>query len=493
MYRRVIVFADKLQMLFFSSRCERLCMIQFSLISLIPGLIQNLQDCADPALESYARNLVKPTSLRTSDRSSLLAYMGLPLQLFGKGSFFGPYTPLQQLDLLADYGTKSYIVGSTNSLLLQQRDKYSDILINLDDSSVNITSPSLRSALSLSAADRRWMDFLTQTVIDTWDPSIPSRPNTMGYIGSEEFIRLQFEEYLLALLSSVSYHQHLKSKPKAKPESNSTSDSTTNPTNSPPPTDPSTDFNEEFILKWSQTSNYALFHSITADSSLFDVVTPRHPTAGGLSVEDIQRRLAQQVSELHLDERMKEGREVLNKTLATGAKNFAVGRERVSEGLGKLWADIEAMREAQRKKAAAEKSLNLRTSDDPALATNVERPISSSGSDDAASNSPSSSKATRLSTIQQVWVQRTKDLKTPNVDMKDVHERAQAARAQAGAYISSWGSWVGERRKEMLEKRNHDASAGTVTGVDGGEKDDGGGAMAAGKNKENEKSSNSVT
>ena len=44
---------------------------------------------------------------------------------------FGPYTPLQQLDLLADAGTKSYIVGSTNSLLLQQKDRYSDVLINV--------------------------------------------------------------------------------------------------------------------------------------------------------------------------------------------------------------------------------------------------------------------------------------------------------------------------------------------------------------------------
>jgi hypothetical protein len=44
---------------------------------------------------------------------------------------FGPYTPLQQLDLLADHVTKSYVVGSTNSLLLQQKDRYSDILINV--------------------------------------------------------------------------------------------------------------------------------------------------------------------------------------------------------------------------------------------------------------------------------------------------------------------------------------------------------------------------
>jgi len=57
--------------------------------------------------------------------------MGMPLQIFGKGSLFGPYTPLQQLDILADVGTKSYVVGSTNSLLLQQKDRYSDILINV--------------------------------------------------------------------------------------------------------------------------------------------------------------------------------------------------------------------------------------------------------------------------------------------------------------------------------------------------------------------------
>ena len=59
-------------------------MMQFSLISLIPGLIRNLQDCADPEFDNYEKSLVKPTSLKTSDRSSLLAYMGLPLQIFGK-------------------------------------------------------------------------------------------------------------------------------------------------------------------------------------------------------------------------------------------------------------------------------------------------------------------------------------------------------------------------------------------------------------------------
>jgi hypothetical protein len=185
--------------------------------------------------------------------------MGLPLQLFGTGSLFGPYTPLQQLDMLADQDTKSYIVGSTNSLLLQQRDRYSDILVNLDDHTVNITSSSLRQASMLSTPDRRWIDFLTQTVQDTWDESNPSRPKDHGFAGSEEFIRMQFEDYLLAMLASVKYKLSL-----------------------------------DWVHAWMQTENFRIWNKNT-DSHLFDIADPKHPCSGGLSIEDVQRRLAQYV------------------------------------------------------------------------------------------------------------------------------------------------------------------------------------------------------
>lgn len=140
-------------------------------------------------MDRYAETLRKQDSVRTSDRASLLAYVGLPLQLFGKGSMFGPYTPLQQLDMITDLDTKSYVVGSTNSLLLQQKDKYCDLLVNLDEDSLTILNPALKTSLALTVADRRWIDFLTQAVNETWDESDPSRPTTHGYAGSEEFIR----------------------------------------------------------------------------------------------------------------------------------------------------------------------------------------------------------------------------------------------------------------------------------------------------------------
>jgi hypothetical protein len=333
-----------------------------------------------------------------------------------QGSLFGPYTPLQQLDILADYGTKSYIVGSTNSLLLQQRDRYSDILINLDDSTIAITSPSLRSALTLSSADRRWIDFITQSVNDTWDESNPGRPKTMGYVGSEEFIRLQFEEYLLSLVASVKCHLYLKAHPGksiALPNVDG---------------DPALDFGTEWIESWSRTDNYRIFQSIT-DSHLFDIVEPRHPCAGGLTIDDVQRRIAQQVQEFHLDERFAVGKEVLG-------RNIAAGKEKASTVFNRLYADMEALRESQRKRHEEAKAQAEKNGTTPPATP---------------------------------WALGGK---------KDAQVAVQSVGSKAGAYLGSWAQWAGEKRRTgwgrnssgsvpVLKKEKRDSFGGlTVRDLD---------------------------
>ncbi|KAG6313937.1 hypothetical protein E4U22_000483 [Claviceps purpurea] len=373
------------KMLFFGSKCDRLCMVQFSLISLIPGLIQHLQDCADPELHSHEAKLAQPTSLQSSNRNSLLSFMGLPLQIFGKGGFFGPYTPLQQLDILADFGTKSYIVGSTNSLLLQQRDRYSDILINLDEDTVNITSPSLKSALALTAADRRWIDFLTHEVNETWDEANPSRPKNMQYVGSEDFIRSQFEAYLLGLISSVKYHNFLASQ--VDDVSSLGADS-----------DPAADYGLEWVEAWAKTENYRMWNTHT-DANLFAVSEPKHPCAGGLTVEDIQRRVADQIKDLHLDERLAQGRDILE-------RNLTAGREKASTMFSKLYSDIEYLRESQRRRAEE----TSRTAQGP--------------------KSPTGEKASAYP-----------------VDLAKAQQTVNSVGARASAYMSSWATWAGEKRK----------------------------------------------
>jgi hypothetical protein len=344
-------------------------------------------------MDRYAERLKKPDSVRTSDRASLLAYMGIPLQIFGRGAIFGPYTPLQQLDVLTDLGTNSYVMGSTNSLLLQQKEKYCDILVNLDENSVTIISLALRGALALSTADRRWIDFLTQTVNETWDDADPTRPKTHGYAGSEEFIRLQFEEYLLAMLSATKYHAYVESHRDGDPKA----------LLADVEGDPSAEFSMAYLDAWQSTENFRLWNRVT-DSHLFDIVEPRHPCAGGLTIEDVQRRLASQVAELHLDERFNQTREVVGKRLADG-------RTQVTSAFNKVWADIEVMREAQRKRSEDARAA-------AAAAPPSEKP-------------PQGSAGSRFS----------------KPDLHQAQASVAAAGQRAGAYLSSWGSWAAEKRK----------------------------------------------
>ncbi|KAK9456264.1 transport protein Avl9-domain-containing protein [Dipodascopsis uninucleata] len=312
------------RILFFGSNTELLCSSQFSLVSLIPGLIDHLEDSASPTLNSYEMSLKKSTSLKSSDRSSLLAFMGLPLQVFGKGGMFNPYCPLQQLEALTQEETKFYLIGSTNSLLLSQKHKYADILVNVDDNSFEILNPSYEAALQLTHYDRRWIDSITQAVNATWPDDI-DRSDSILFSGSEDYIRWQFEDYLMALLASVKYDGFLRKH------------------GGPPPPEallpeidgnPATDFNMDWVDKWKDTNNYRIFQSYT-DEELFDVVEPRHLSSGGISLEEVQRKVAQQVQNLA------PAKETITKTLTTGS-------QKVSAAFGNFWAEIDNMREKER-------------------------------------------------------------------------------------------------------------------------------------------------
>ena len=119
------------EILFYGSKTELLCTMQYSLLSLIPLLLSYLDDSGDPKLSNLTTTLKRATSLKTSDRVSLLTYMGLPLQIFCQGMFFGPYTPLQMMDLLEHDGTKGYLIGSTNGLFLQRKERHADVVVNV--------------------------------------------------------------------------------------------------------------------------------------------------------------------------------------------------------------------------------------------------------------------------------------------------------------------------------------------------------------------------
>lgn len=93
---------------------------------------------------------------------------------------------------------------------------------------------------------------------------------------------------------------------------------------------------------------------------------------------------------MHLDERLEKSREVIG-------KQIAVGQQKVSSAFNNLWAEMEAMREAQRKRQEEQRL--------------------------AAEKEPKTTEASQG------------------------QANVQGASTRASAYISSWGTWASEKRK----------------------------------------------
>ncbi|CAD6884355.1 unnamed protein product, partial [Tilletia caries] len=261
--------------MFYGYPIEQLCTQQYSLVSLIPGLLASLQDAGLPKLDTRTSTRAKAESLRTSDRKSLLRFLGLPLNLFARDAFFQPYLPLQQIDLLKG---ATYLVGTSNSIYRQQKDCAIDVIVDLEHSTLEFVNPHAQKLSALTAPDRKWMAELEQLVLSTWNPADPTRPAGMQYEGSDDHLRARFEEYICALLSSVKYYQFEQGQ--GLGQGAGKGDAALAGTSFP---------------SWNDST----------DPMIFDLIDHRHPCDGKTSaIEDVGLRLAAGLQDMHLEENL---------------------------------------------------------------------------------------------------------------------------------------------------------------------------------------------
>ena len=248
-------------------------------------------------------------NLRSSNNADLMQFMGMPLYLFGKDSFFGPYTPLQQIALVED--SKAYMIGTSNPLFLQAKEKYCDLIVNLDLQTIEIVDTKHRAALALSGADRKWISMLTDLVDKSWDPGNPDMPNSRAFEGSEEYIRRQFQDYIYGLCSFKTFDRFLESQPQQhRLEIGLDHD------------EQMINFNPFFLRDWTKTTHFDIWLDL-CDEEIFNVIEPRHPCMEHpISVADMQLRLASAVGNLKLEERTASTRAAIGRTWTQGADRF---------------------------------------------------------------------------------------------------------------------------------------------------------------------------
>lgn len=249
---------EKKILIYSNNNLEALTQFQNNLISLMPNLINSLDDSGCPLIDYAETNgpLSKPQSLNTTSRASMLRFFGLPLQIFNtKNSFWNPYLPLQQLDELA---VQSFMVGCSNLLFVNQASTFGvDLLINLDTHEVtypkDVYTP---EDLNLSNMDKKFIYHLINA------DSI--NPKHDDFTGSDDYIRYQFEDYLNSLIATMRYHQYSERFGQPPPGFNEASHIN--------------DFNHKFIESWRKSQNFKIWNTI-ADEFIFNFIEPKHVAA----------------------------------------------------------------------------------------------------------------------------------------------------------------------------------------------------------------------
>lgn len=284
--KRVLVFCKDL---------NTLSNLQYGLLSLIPNLIMSLSDCACPLLDKLSQRMVKPTSLSSSNRGSMLKFIGMPLQLFNRGGFYEPFLTLQQLDYLANSNTKSFLVGSSNDILLERKEDWFDLVlyVNTDQEEpakatdflwgdqhvqLEIMGAQLKEKLTLTSPDKRFIDNVvyaagknkSQTAADD---RLESKTLNMSadagqYQGGDDFIRNNFEDYLIGMLSTLKYDRFLTAH--ASKLENELAYLNLNSHDNE-----IVQFNAKFIESYKTTRNFKIFARNT-DDELFNFFEPSH-------------------------------------------------------------------------------------------------------------------------------------------------------------------------------------------------------------------------
>ncbi|XP_059617336.1 late secretory pathway protein AVL9 homolog [Phlebotomus argentipes] len=209
------------------------------------------------------------------------ARWGAPLQLFTKGHLVMPYLSLPYMDLLSDPAVCGFTIGASN-ILFQQKRQLADVLIDAETATIDVASPELRKQLVLTTEDLRFADYVIRNVLSPKEAAE----------GSEQWVKGQFQGYILALLRASLLPDGCKELDH---------------------------FNGAFMSAWKKTPNWQEWNNrctlLGQDPTLASIPN-MHPFAGSLSVTDMKLKLAHTIQST-------EGGRKLNQAVNTTSK--AVG------------------------------------------------------------------------------------------------------------------------------------------------------------------------
>ncbi|KAG1050667.1 hypothetical protein G6F43_007076 [Rhizopus delemar] len=294
-------------------------------LMLLKLLLLEKRDSGSPDLDTI--QLTMAGGLSDGTKESLLKYAGLPLHLFGKGSFFQPYLPLQQIDMLSSDQTTSYVAGTTNQIFFHQKsDTKIDVLVNVETGTIEFYDQRLIPVVSHTIADRKWMEGIVKVVYDGW--------NEDGHVydGSDDYLRARFEGYILSLLSSVKHaqaHHQLDDMLYINREQVIEEEEEHNYLS---------DYGMKWLKNWIKTDNFKKWNEYT-DYEIYAIVDPGHPGMGNISIIDLQNTLSNRLRDLQLKQNLAPIKNTLSKAMSGSAKVMSRGSTKFMKGMDSFLND----------------------------------------------------------------------------------------------------------------------------------------------------------
>jgi hypothetical protein len=77
--------------------------------------------------------------------------------------------------------------------------------LQLETGTIEFRNPAIERVAGLTAADRKWMDEVVKDVNDTWQEGEEHGGTSFQFKGSDDYLRVKFDEYISAALASIKY------------------------------------------------------------------------------------------------------------------------------------------------------------------------------------------------------------------------------------------------------------------------------------------------
>ena len=264
----------------FGSPAEELCCTVLSIAALFPSSLEH-QLNPQIAVDEY----------------------GFPLRVFDTAHSLQPYVCLQQMDVLYNPSSEypCVLAGVLNPLFEKQQKRVCDVFVHVKQGLVYIQDPEINSQLHLTCADLRFCSHVTEVLQEQQDKGEP-----MTFHGSSEWVRAQYNHYLLSLLATSEAGDSVAMD----------------------------EYNRDFASSWLKSKVFETWKSCKREGILR--VEPKHPGEGDLSLGDVRRKLVARVSDYGLN--VQSGEDVAQETQRVLTK----ATERVSSAVSGAWSTASA-------------------------------------------------------------------------------------------------------------------------------------------------------